>query len=84
MTTVSYPSERYPAPPTVTLDIPDEWETLSVPAVAIAARRAPEKPDFTPHVIVRVGPRAAPDQVAVVRDFLRAQAGLPPVEGPSA
>ena len=66
MTTVSYPSERYPAPPTVTIDIPDEWETLSVPAVAIAARRAPEKPDFTPNVIVRVGTRAAQDQVADV------------------
>jgi len=66
MTTVSYPSERYPAPPTVSIEIPDGWETLSVPAVAIAARQSPEKADFTPNVIVRVGTRAAQDQVADV------------------
>jgi hypothetical protein len=66
MSTVSYPSERYPAPPTVSIDIPDEWETLSVPGVAIAARQATERPDFTPNVIVRVGTRALHDQVADV------------------
>jgi hypothetical protein len=66
MTTVSYPSERYPAPPTVSVDVPESWETLSVPGVAIAARQAPAKPDFTPNVIVRVGTRALHDQPADV------------------
>ena len=64
MTTVSYPSERYPAPPTVSIDVPDSWETLSVPGVAIAARQTPANPDFTPNVIVRVGTRALHDQPA--------------------
>ena len=66
MTTVSYPSERYPAPPTVSIDIPEGWETVSLPAVAIAVRQAQEKPDFTPNVIVRVGTRARDDQPADV------------------
>jgi hypothetical protein len=81
MTTVSYPSERYPAPPTVSVDIPDGWETLSVPAVAIAARQAPEKADFTPNVIVRVGTRAAQDQVAdVLMEIAGAMQGRPGAE----
>jgi hypothetical protein len=66
MTTVSYPSELYPAPPTVSIDIPDHWETTSLPGVAITAREAPPRGDFTPNVIVRVGTRPLHDQPADV------------------
>ena len=78
MTTVSYPSERYPAPPTVSIDIPDTWETLSVPGVAIAARATEQRPDFTPNVIVRVGTRALHDQPAdIVMEVAGAMQGRP-------
>ena len=78
MTTVSYPSERFPAPPTVSVDIPDTWETLSVPGVALAARQSPEKPDFTPNVIVRVGTRPLHDQPAdVLMEIAGARQGRP-------
>jgi hypothetical protein len=66
MTTVSYPSERYPAPPPVSIDIPPTWETMSLPGVAIAAVQAERNADFTPNVIVRVGTRPALDQPADV------------------
>lgn len=66
MTTVSYPSERYPAPPTVSIDIPDTWDTTSLPGVAIAASAVPPREDFTPNVIVRVGTRPVHDQPADV------------------
>jgi hypothetical protein len=66
MTTVSYPSELHPAPPPVSIDIPDSWETMSVPGVAIAAVQAERNADFTPNLIVRVGTRPALDQPADV------------------
>jgi len=64
MTTLSYPSDRFPAPPSVSLDIPDDWEPVSVPAVVLAARQAGEQRAFTANVIVRVGTRAGLDQPA--------------------
>ena len=64
MTTRSYPSDRFPAPPSVSLDIPDDWEPVSVPAVVLAARQAGEQRAFTANVIVRVGTRAGLDQPA--------------------
>jgi hypothetical protein len=64
MTSLTFPSDRFPAPPSVSLDIPDDWEPVSVPAVVLAARQAEANADFTPNVIVRVGTRPAMDQVA--------------------
>ena len=64
MTTLSYPSERFPAPPSVSLDIPESWEPLSVPSVVLAARQREQNADFTPNVIVRMGTRPGLDQPA--------------------
>jgi hypothetical protein len=64
MTTLSYPSDRFPAPPSVSLDIPDDWEPVSVPAVVLAARQSGEQQVFTANVIVRVGTRSGLDQPA--------------------
>lgn len=72
MTTLTYPSERFPAPPSVSLEVPDTWEPVSVPAVALAARQAEQNADFTPNVIVRLGTRPALDQVADAVMELRA------------
>ena len=64
MTTLSFPSDRFPAPPSVALDVPDTWEPVSVPAVVLAARQREVNADFTPNVIVRVGTRPEHDSVA--------------------
>jgi hypothetical protein len=64
MSTLTFPSERFPAPPSVSLDIPEDWEPVSVPAVALAARETGEHTEFTPNVIVRVGTRPGLDQPA--------------------
>ena len=64
MTTLSFPSERFPSPPSVSLDIPESWEPVSVPAVVLAARQREQNADFTPNVIVRVGTRPGLDQPA--------------------
>ena len=64
MTTLTYPSQRFPAPPSVSLDVPDTWEPVSAPAVAMAAKQRETNADFTPNVIVRLGTRPELDQVA--------------------
>jgi hypothetical protein len=61
MTTLSYPSDRFPAPPSVSLDVPDDWDPVSVPAVALAAKQGGEHV-FTANVIVRIGTRPGLDQ----------------------
>jgi hypothetical protein len=64
MSTLTFPSSRFPAPPSVSLEVPDTWEPVSVPAVAMATRQAEANADFTPNVIVRLGTRPELDQVA--------------------
>jgi hypothetical protein len=62
MSTLSYPSDRFPAPPPVSLDIPEDWEPVSVPAVVLAARQSGGQQAFTANVIVRLGTRPGLDQ----------------------
>ena len=64
MSTLSFPSDRFPAPPAVSIDVPDTWEPVSAPAVALAAKQAEVNADFTPNVIVRLGTRPENDQPA--------------------
>ncbi|HEY7717508.1 MAG TPA: hypothetical protein VH915_02035 [Pedococcus sp.] len=64
MSTLTFPGERFPAPPSVSLDVPDDWEPVSVPSVVLAAKASGEHPEFTPNVIVRVGTRPGLDQPA--------------------
>ena len=64
MSTLSFPSDRFPAPPAVSIDVPDTWEPVSAPAVALAAKQTEVNADFTPNVIVRLGTRPEDDQPA--------------------
>lgn len=52
MTTVTYPSERFPAPPALSLDLPDGWEPTQAPGTILAARRPAA--GFMTNVAVRV------------------------------
>lgn len=72
MSTLTYPSDRFPAPPSVSVEIPDTWEPVSVPAVVLAAKQSETNADFTPNVIVRLGTRPELDQVADAVMELRA------------
>jgi hypothetical protein len=64
MSTLTYPSEDNPGPRPVSLEIPDTWERLAVPAVVLAARQKERNAGFTPNVIVRQFTRNGLDQRA--------------------
>jgi hypothetical protein len=64
MSTLSFPSERFPAPPSVSIDVPDSWEPVSAPAVVLAAKQTEVNADFTPNVIIRLGTRPENDSPA--------------------
>ena len=73
MTTVTYPSEQCPGPLTVELDIPEDWKTLPVPAVAVATMQAQENAEL----IGRVFAALAREKPAGVRyQVLRAEDGV--------
>ncbi len=52
MTTVTYPSERFPAPPALSLDLPEGWEATHARGTLLAARRSGA--GFRTNVVVRV------------------------------
>lgn len=77
MTRLAFPSALFPAPPRLTLDIPDTWEGLNVPEITIAAREKDITDRFVPNVVVRVD-RRAPDfdvqrALADIADYARRQ-----------
>ncbi len=54
MTALTFPSDAFPALPTITVEIPDDWSAISVPGTILAAA-APETPgEFRPNVVVSV------------------------------
>lgn len=53
MPTLKYPSEQFPGPPSVTVDIPDEWAPVRVPGTLLAARRSASTGKFAPNIVVR-------------------------------
>ena len=52
--TVSYPSELFPAPPTVSLTVPDAWSALPLPEVVVAVATEHAADEFRPTVVVAV------------------------------
>lgn len=57
-TTYSYPSERFPAPPQITMSAPDDWAAATVPGSVLATRAARPADQFAPNVVVSVGRHA--------------------------
>lgn len=54
MTALTFPSDAFPALPSITVDLPDDWSPISVPGT-IAAAAAPDVPgEFRPNVVVSV------------------------------
>lgn len=58
MTTFSFPSERFPAPPQIRVSAPDDWAAATVPGSVLAARAARPPGRFAPNVVVSVGRHA--------------------------
>lgn len=51
---VSYPSAEFPAPPQVTVEVPDDWEMLTVPGVQMALAQPRQEGKFRANVVVTV------------------------------
>ena len=59
MSTLAYPSPDFPGPPSVTLEVGDDWEPVHAPGTMLAAR-LPRPEGFSPTVVVTLEP-CAPD-----------------------
>lgn len=53
MALLKYPSEQFPGPPTISVDIPEEWSPVRVPGTLLAARRRVASEKFAPNIVVR-------------------------------
>ena len=78
MTTLQYPSARFPGTPTAALEVPDGWEPVSVPGTALAARVADQGQEtFLPNVVLRFERRAGDytlaDALTEVDEYARAK-----------
>lgn len=78
MTTLTYPSDDFPGPSTVRLQIPEDWHAVHVPGTALAAAREDRPGTFTPNVVVRMTTRPADSDVAEALAELREYARSKP------
>ncbi len=62
MSTLAYPSPDFPGPPSVTLEVGDDWEPVHAPGTMLAAR-LPRPEGFSPNVVVTLEPCAPDDAV---------------------
>ena len=53
MTTLTHPSEQFPGPPTVSLDVPDGWVPVHRPGLLLAVK-LPREGAFAPNVVVNI------------------------------
>jgi hypothetical protein len=51
--TLAYPSDQFPGPPTVAIDIPADWSPVRVAGTLLAARQTSSAGAFAPNVVVR-------------------------------
>jgi hypothetical protein len=78
MTTLQYPSDRFPGAPSAVLEVPDGWEAVSVPGTALAARVADRgQQEFLANVVLRFERRAGDytlsDAMAEVEQYAAAK-----------
>lgn len=50
---LSYPSETFPGPPSVTVDVPDSWAPVRVGGALLSCRRVESDHGCAPNVAVR-------------------------------
>ena len=78
MTNLAFPSEEFTAQPAITLQIPEDWESVHAPGAVIAARRAADDGSFVPNVVVRIERRPADFEITDALAELRAFAAERP------
>ncbi|NLA65440.1 MAG: hypothetical protein GX862_05845 [Leucobacter sp.] len=76
MTTLSYPSNEFPVFPSLSIDVPDDWEALIVDNTVLAAGAPHEERTFKPNICVSVdrhpGSRTIEDAAAATAGALEA------------
>lgn len=77
MPQLTYPSETFPGPPSVTLDVPDTWAPVRVGGALMSCRRIESDRGFAPNVVVRGFQRSSDftmrDALAELRAFVEDQ-----------
>lgn len=77
MPQLTYPSETFPGPPSVTLDVPDTWAPVRVGGALMSCRRIDGDRGFAPNVVIRGFQRASDftmrDALAELRGFVEEQ-----------
>lgn len=78
---LEYPSVEFPGPPRFTVDVPDDWETLTVPGVQVAVARPQRDGYFRANVVITVQ-RLGPDFTLETarRGLEQRKAALPELE----
>ncbi|AXK45592.1 hypothetical protein [Brachybacterium saurashtrense] len=51
---IDYPSAQFPGPPRISLDVPEDWEPLTVPGVQVAVAEPRVDGQFRANVVVTV------------------------------
>lgn len=59
MPELTYPSEVFPGPPGVTVDVPDAWAPVRVGGTLLSCRRVESDQGFAPNVVIRGFQRTA-------------------------
>ncbi|PMC74397.1 MULTISPECIES: hypothetical protein [unclassified Brachybacterium] len=78
---IEYPSADFPGPPHITVDVPDDWETLTVPGVQLAVAQPRVEGRFRANVVVTVQRFGADFTLEAARAGLdQRKAGLPELE----
>lgn len=78
---ITYPSADFPGPPRISIDVPDDWETLTVPGVQLAVAQPRVDGLFRANIVVTVQ-RFGPDFTleAAKAGLEQRKAGLPELE----
>lgn len=80
MPTFSYPSDQFPGPPAVTIDLPEDWSPVPTPGALLAAR-GPAGSGPAPTLVVRHHTRPAGFTVdAALKDLRTYATRLPDSE----
>lgn len=72
MAQLSYPSDTFPGPPGVTLDVPETWAPVRVGGTLMACRKIDSDHGFAPNVVVRGFQRTADFTIRAALAELRA------------
>lgn len=78
---IQYPSADFPGPPQISIEVPDDWETLTVPGVQVAVAQPRVEGSFRANVVVTVQRFGSDFTLDAAREGLvQRKAALPELE----